>query len=85
MRLIILAITLLFLSGCSTLDRMVSAGVEANDNALIAAEFTICKAASIGSIMRRYGVSEDKAKAWKELCTQDEEAVPIIIGGSSTQ
>lgn len=53
---------------------------DANDNVLISAEATICRAASVGSVVRRYSTSE-KARAWKELCTGDNEAVGIILDG----
>ena len=43
-------------------------GAQAYDEGLVNSEFFMCQAASIGSIKRRYGVSESKAKAYKELC-----------------
>lgn len=80
---ILIILMLLLLSGCSTAGRILDAGGEINDSALVAAEATICRAASIGSILRKYD-TEEKARAWKELCTQESnDAAEIIIGNRS--
>ena len=79
MKTLILLILLTLTSGCGTIEKIVGAAAEINDESLLSAEFTICRAASIGSVIRRYGTT-DKAKAWRELCTQDSDAVPTIIG-----
>ncbi len=78
MKLLIIATALLILTGCSALSQIFEAGAEASDKALIASEAVICRGASIGSVIRRYD-TEEKAKAWKELCTNNSEAVPIIL------
>ena len=77
MRLIII-LSLLLLSGCETMSKIMDFAGDVNDEALISAEATICRAASIGSVLRRYD-TEEKAKAWKELCTSDTDSVPIIL------
>ena len=73
---------LLLLSGCASIEQFIDSAGDANDRALIAAETTMCRAASVGSILRRYD-SDEKAKAWKDLCTKDNKSVPIIIGINS--
>ena len=76
MRLLAITIALLTLSGCSTQymaarDTAVTAAAHANDRALGAAEFTICRGASVGSVKRKYFTNESKARAWMELCNED--------------
>ena len=46
-------------------------GAQAYDEGLGNAEWYICNAASIGSIRRRYGTSEDRAALYRSLCKQD--------------
>ena len=53
-------ILLVFLSGCSTLSSVVDKGAELNDKALVSAEGTICTAASVGAVERRYNTDELK-------------------------
>ena len=57
----------LFLTGCSTIGKVVDRAADVNDEALLSAEFTICNAASIGSIERRYNTIE-LLNARKVLC-----------------
>jgi len=78
MKTLILVLIISILSGCAGMAQIVDAGAKANDNALQAAKFTICRGASIGSVIREFD-TPDKAKAWKELCTQDNNSVPIIL------
>ena len=77
MKLLII-LSILCLSGCSTLKGLIGTASEANDSALVSAEFTICRAASIGSIIRRYD-SVEKAKTWKDFCTQNNSLTPVIL------
>ena len=77
MKLLII-LSILTLSGCASISELLDAAGEANDKALIGAELTMCRAASIGSILRRYD-TEAKATAWKAICTQDNNVVPIIL------
>ncbi len=46
-------------------------GAQAMDEGLANAEWFVCKAASVGSVQRRYGTSKSRADAWKELCLVD--------------
>ena len=48
-------------------------GAQAYDEGLINSEFFICKAASVGSVVRRYGAG--KAAAWNELCREDGQGI----------
>lgn len=59
------------LSGCTTAITKVS---KANDTALQASEAVLCRGASIGSIMRKYGSDPAKAAAWRVLCVSSNEA-----------
>ena len=43
-------------------------GAQAMDEGLVNAEFFVCRAASVGSVVRRYGKSAETAEAWKTLC-----------------
>lgn len=81
MRILIIILTLLIISGCSTISKLIDTAGNANDKALVSAETVVCRAASIGSILRRYD-TEEKARAWKQLCTQSNDSVPIIIDGN---
>ena len=69
------AAALLTLSGCSTIAKFTGVAAGVNDEALNAAEFTICQAASVGSIRRHYG-DADKAKVWAELCNSTDTFTP---------
>lgn len=64
---------LLTLPGCAQLGPLVNRGAEANDRAVQAAEFTICNAASVGSIRRAYG---DRVSVWQDLCARGGEFAP---------
>lgn len=67
MKTLTLIVVLFLLSGCSILGGVADRAGEVNDEALNAAEFTICHGASIGSIRRHYG-SPEKSRIWTELC-----------------
>lgn len=61
----------LTLTGCAAFDVATGKAANINDEALNAAEWTICYAASIGAIRRKYS-TPDKAKVWRELCSTGE-------------
>ena len=72
----------LFLASCgftTTGDRVRDAaqqyGAQAMDEGLANAEFFICRAASVGSVYRRYGRSKETAEAWKTLCLHNPDAI----------
>ena len=76
-KLVCVFLVVLLSSGCSMVSKVVDAGGEVNDKALVTSEVTICRAASVGSVLRRYNTPE-KAKAWITLCTYDNDA-PLVI------
>lgn len=69
---------LLTAASCETTrDVAVSRAAEANDLALEAAEFAMCKGASVGAVQRMYGKSTEQAAAWRTLCLTDRAAAPV--------
>ena len=79
----------LFLAGCGLTpagdairDFAKVDGAKAYDEGLANAEWFVCKAASIGSVQRRYGRNRDLAEAWRALCLGDPEA-SLLIGPAS--
>lgn len=74
MKYILISILTLTASGCAYVPLAVDKGAKLNDEAVKSAEFTICNAASIGSIRRAYG---DRIEVWKNLCSQGNRFEPI--------
>lgn len=58
---------ILLLPGCAQLGIAVDKAADANDQALIDAEFVICNAASVGAIERRYN-SKQLLNAREVIC-----------------
>jgi len=54
-------------------------GARAYDEGLTNAEFFICRAASVGSVQRRYGRTAETAEAWRVLCQGDGAAAVEVI------
>ena len=76
----------LMLAGCGLTDTgtrardfVASEGARAYDEGLANAEFFICRAASVGSVQRRYGRDTETAEAWRVLCHGDGEAAVEVI------
>lgn len=65
MRALILA---LVLSGCAELQAAQQQGASVMDAYVAGAEWSLCYAASIGSIRRKYGQSQSLADAYNTLC-----------------
>jgi len=63
---IILALSI-SLTGCVT-DPVRAKVAGAYDVGLEKAEGFVCNDATVGSIIRRYGASSDRARVWKEFC-----------------
>ena len=63
-------------------DAVADYGAQAMDEGLVNAEFFVCQAASVGSVMRRYGASVEKAEAWRALCHRDPEGEIVVPPGS---
>jgi hypothetical protein len=78
----------LFLVACGTVaefrDQAVLKGGEAYDEGLANAELFMCRAASVGSVQRRYGRSRDLSEAWKMLCLGNPEA-GLLFGPAPEQ
>jgi len=78
----LILVWVLLLSGCQTIGGFFNIAADANDKALLSAEVTICRAASVGAVIRRYNTKE-KAEAWKEfvvkVCTKSDEKVPLMF------
>lgn len=66
-------------TGTRARDVAVSEGARAYDEGLANAEFFICRAASVGSVQRRYGRNTDTAEAWHILCHGDGDAAVEVI------
>ena len=58
-------------SGLAFRDAGVAEASRAYDESLANAEVWVCRGASVGSVVRRYGVSEDQWAAWMRLCQYD--------------
>lgn len=72
--LILLSITTaLSVSGCA---QIANKAADINDEALLSAEFTICNAASTGSIQRRYNTQE-LLKARQTICAKSIEIIKL--------
>ena len=77
MKRICLLIIILFITGCSALSSIIDSAAEASDKILVSAEFTICNAASVGSVVRRYNTAK-KSKVWQEIFNQTSTDNPVV-------
>lgn len=68
---------LLVVTGCSTFRTIEETGSGVADGALESAEAVMCRAATVGSVVRRYGQSQAQADAWREICLGDGKAKVI--------
>jgi uncharacterized lipoprotein len=64
------------LSGCTSAEVGLRQAKGVADDALNAAEFTLCQAATVGSIKRRYGNNPAKLQAWSFLCAPNVTITP---------
>ena len=62
---------LILLTGCSSIESFVGKAAEVNDEALKVAEFSICQAASVGSVKRRFHTPE-LARLWRDFCNEEQ-------------
>lgn len=75
--IIVMMVLIVFLmSGCSTVQRIVDFGADANDEAVTSARFVLCDAASVGSIKRSFSTPEE-AEIWLELCSDNTAFKPV--------
>lgn len=74
-KIIAALIIILTLTGCSTVSRFAGIAASTNDDAVTTAKFTLCNAASVGSIKRQFDTPE-KVQTWKELCNDKTDFEP---------
>ena len=74
-------LSLLLLAGCGLTSEgnllrgaIQSQGREAAAQAVLDAEWTLCRAMPVGAVLDRYGRSQDTADAWRTLCRGSNEA-----------
>ncbi len=67
MKIFIVLVIALFTSGCATFGVIQQRAAMLNDEAIDGAIFTICYAASVGSVRRKFN-SPDAIKRYNELC-----------------
>lgn len=81
------------LAGCAQFterrDEVVQKAADFNDEALVTSEIIVCRGASVGSIIRRYGTNPEVWEAWKKLCLRPADPSipppgPIDEGSSPT-
>ncbi len=58
-------------TGNSARDAISEYGSQAMDEGLVNAEIFVCRAPSVGLVIRRYGKSRETAEAWKTPCQGD--------------
>lgn len=86
-----LFVILLILGGCGftpygdfVREQVSERGAQAMNEGLVNSEWFLCRAASVGSIKRRYGSSDEKAKAYADLC-RDNGEVPGLNPVTDTE
>lgn len=75
MKSVLILTAVILATGCSTIQKLTDYAAAANDEAVTTATFTICNAASVGSIKRQFNTA-DKVKTWKELCNDKTDFEP---------
>lgn len=69
MKIVILVLSLLSLSSCQMYRAAIAErSAEASDAVVESAEWTLCNAAPVGAIKRRYDTEEEKA-AYNAICS----------------
>jgi hypothetical protein len=75
---ILLAICLgIGLTGCGTLQPFAAKGADVYDQLRLGAEFTLCRAISVGAWVRAYGGNVEKAQAWRAICQEPIAELPV--------
>jgi hypothetical protein len=59
-------------------DFVKTEGAQAYDEGLANGEWFVCRAASVGSVQRRYGAAPELAAAWRTLCLGDPETGAVF-------
>jgi len=65
----LLVLLLMLASGCAGIMEIKAKGAEVMDDAVAAAEITLCEGASVGAIRRRFN-SPESAATWRRLCAE---------------
>ena len=65
---ILIVLLSLTLTGCTAFSAGVQRGADAYDEALAVAEGAMCRAASVRSVIDRYGRDPEAWKAWLYIC-----------------
>lgn len=72
MKTLLIATLALALTSCAQFSALKGAvadqGAAVSNEARDAAEFTLCRAITVGAWLRAYGTDIEKAKAWQTLC-----------------
>ena len=65
MKFTVILLAVLEASGCATIA---GTGAAINDTLPADSEWALCKAVSVGSWLRAYGLDSKRAEAWRVLC-----------------
>ena len=76
MKLPLVLVLALGLTGCAGFQSLLQTGAQANDAAALAAETTLCRGISVGAWVRAYGSDPERAKAWRVICDDQIEVLP---------
>lgn len=68
-----LASAVAVLSGCASVAQV---GANVADDARDSSEFMLCRGITVGSWMRGYGESPERAAAWRTLCSNQVKQSP---------
>lgn len=66
----------ILMSGCAQLAPVTQRGADAYDQIRLGAEFTLCRAISIGAWVRAYGSDSGRAQAWRTICQEQIAELP---------
>mgnify|MGYP001589570812 FL=1 len=66
----------LLLSAFTGCAGVATQGAAVSDDIRDTAEFALCKGITVGSWVRAYGNSPERAKAWRTLCSQTVSETP---------
>ena len=68
MRPLVLLCAALALSGCSTLGPLAERGADGYDKAREGAEFVLCRALTVGAVIRAYPAGTPEGEGWWAMC-----------------
>lgn len=77
---LLICVAALALAGCTSFDALQSGiaqqGAKVADDVRESAEFTLCRAITVGAWVRAYGQNAERAQAWRVLCSPRVEQSP---------